>query len=61
MILHISFIIFIYTSNIFTIKTGNDNIYCREKNRLITSDDSDEYLLASAEINTMVKLLCRYW
>ncbi|XP_043667124.1 uncharacterized protein LOC122628675 [Vespula pensylvanica] len=60
MIFCISFIIFIYANNIFSIKTGDDNIYCREKNRLITSEDSDEYLLASAEINTMVKLLCRY-
>ncbi|XP_047348313.1 uncharacterized protein LOC124948566 [Vespa velutina] len=60
MIFRILFIIFIYSSNIFMIKTGNDNMYCREKDRLITSDDSDEYLLASAEIDTMVKLLCRY-
>ncbi|KAL2734113.1 uncharacterized protein V1478_003811 [Vespula squamosa] len=36
----------------------DDNIYCREKDRLITSEDSDEYLLASAEINTMVNGLC---
>ncbi|KAK2587471.1 hypothetical protein KPH14_003175 [Odynerus spinipes] len=35
-------------------------VYCREKDRLITSEESDEYLLANAQINTIVKLLCRH-
>ncbi|XP_015172746.1 PREDICTED: uncharacterized protein LOC107064513 [Polistes dominula] len=59
MIFYVSFIVFLYTSNILSIYI-DENIYCREKDRLITSEDSDEYLLASVEINAMVKLLCRY-
>jgi len=35
--------------------------YCREKDRLITSDENDEYLLVNAKYNTTVILTCRYW
>jgi len=37
------------------------NEYCRDKDRLITSDENDEYLLVNAIYNTIVILTCRYW
>jgi len=37
------------------------NEYCRDKDRLITSDENDEYLLVNAIYNTTVILTCRYW
>lgn len=39
----------------------NINKYCRDKDRLITSEENDEYLLVTAESNTTVILACRYW
>lgn len=35
--------------------------YCRNKERLITSQENDEYLLISAEIDTIVVMECRFW
>lgn len=35
--------------------------YCRNKERLITSEENDEYLLISAEIDTIVVMECRFW
>ncbi|CAK9819269.1 hypothetical protein ANTPLA_LOCUS10162 [Anthophora plagiata] len=34
--------------------------YCRNKERLITSEENDEYLLISAEIDTIVVMECRF-
>ncbi|XP_017765692.1 PREDICTED: uncharacterized protein LOC108554809 [Eufriesea mexicana] len=34
--------------------------YCRNKERLITSQENDEYLLISAEIDTIVVMECRF-
>lgn len=39
----------------------NVNKYCRDKDRLITSEENDEYLLVSAENHTTIILACRYW
>ncbi|XP_026824879.1 uncharacterized protein LOC105280935 [Ooceraea biroi] len=39
---------------------ANVNKYCRDKDRLITSDENDEYLLVGATSNTTVILACRY-
>lgn len=39
----------------------NVNKYCRNKDRLITSEENDEYLLVSAENHTNIILACRYW
>lgn len=39
----------------------NVNKYCRDKDRLITSEEKDEYLLVSAENHTTIILACRYW
>lgn len=39
----------------------NINKYCRDKDRLITSEENDEYLLVTAESNATVILACRYW
>ncbi|XP_014474495.1 PREDICTED: uncharacterized protein LOC106744334 [Dinoponera quadriceps] len=38
----------------------NINKYCRDKDRLITSEENDEYLLVTAINNTTVILSCRY-
>ncbi|XP_020285567.1 uncharacterized protein LOC109855564 isoform X2 [Pseudomyrmex gracilis] len=38
----------------------NVNKYCRDRDRLITSEENDEYLLVSAENRTTVILACRY-
>lgn len=35
--------------------------YCRDKERLITSEENDEYLLISAETGTIVAMECRFW
>lgn len=35
--------------------------YCRDKERLITAEENDEYLLISAEIDTIVVMACRFW
>lgn len=35
--------------------------YCRNKERLITSEENDEYLLISAEIDTIVVMECQFW
>lgn len=37
------------------------NKYCRNKDRLITSEENDEYLLISAEIESTVVMECRFW
>ncbi|XP_024939922.1 uncharacterized protein LOC107266555 isoform X1 [Cephus cinctus] len=34
--------------------------YCRDKNRLITSKENDEYLLVEAEVNTTILLECHF-
>lgn len=41
----------------------NDEIkeYCREKDRLITSEIDDDYLLVDSELNTTIKLDCHFW
>lgn len=39
----------------------NVNKYCRDRDRLITSEENDEYLLVGAENNTNIMLACRYW
>ncbi|XP_018360781.1 PREDICTED: Ig-like V-type domain-containing protein FAM187A [Trachymyrmex cornetzi] len=38
----------------------NVNKYCRDKDRLITSEENDEYLLIAAENNTNIMLACRF-
>jgi len=35
--------------------------YCRDKDRLITSEENDEYLLIAAENNMNIILACRFW
>lgn len=35
--------------------------YCRERDRLITSEDADDYLLIDSELNTTIKLDCHFW
>ena len=35
--------------------------YCRNKDRLVTSEENDEYLLISAEIDSTVAMECRFW
>ena len=35
--------------------------YCRNKDRLVTTEENDEYLLISAEIDTIVVMECRFW
>lgn len=37
------------------------NKYCRDKDRLITSEENDDYLLVTAESNTTIILTCGYW
>jgi hypothetical protein len=37
------------------------NEYCRDKDRLITSDENDEYLLVSIIYNMTIILKCCYW
>lgn len=39
----------------------NINRYCRDKDRLITSEENDEYLLVDAKSDTTIALACRYW
>lgn len=39
----------------------NINKYCRDRDRLITSEENDEYLLVGAKNNTNIMLACRYW
>ncbi|KAK1131364.1 hypothetical protein K0M31_017650 [Melipona bicolor] len=34
--------------------------YCRNKDRLVTSEENDEYLLISAEIDTIIVMECRF-
>ncbi|KAF3424251.1 hypothetical protein E2986_03726 [Frieseomelitta varia] len=34
--------------------------YCRNKDRLVTSEENDEYLLISAEIDTTIVMECRF-
>lgn len=35
--------------------------YCRDQERLITSEENDEYLLISAEVDAIVVMECRFW
>lgn len=35
--------------------------YCRNKDRLATSEENDEYLLISAEIDATIVMECRFW
>lgn len=35
--------------------------YCRNKERLVTSEENDEYLLISAEIDAIIVMECRFW
>lgn len=50
------------TDNIISIDTSVAPVkYCRNKERLITSEESDEYLLISAELDTIVVMECRFW
>lgn len=37
------------------------NKYCRDRDRLIASEENDEYLLVGAESKTNIMLACRYW
>ncbi|XP_029041595.1 uncharacterized protein LOC114875459 [Osmia bicornis bicornis] len=47
--------------NIISIDTSVAPVkYCRNKERLITSEESDEYLLISAELDTIVVMECRF-
>lgn len=35
--------------------------YCRDKDRLIGSEENDYYLLVDAEVNTTILLECHFW
>lgn len=35
--------------------------YCRERDRLIVSEEVDDYLLVDSELNTTIKLYCHFW
>ncbi|CAK9804412.1 hypothetical protein ANTQUA_LOCUS4078 [Anthophora quadrimaculata] len=49
------------TENIISIdQSVTPTKYCRNKERLITSEENDEYLLISAEIDTIVVMECRF-
>lgn len=50
-------------ANTIAADTARVNIdkYCRDKDRLITSEENDEYLLVGVETNTTIALACRYW
>ncbi|XP_076394097.1 uncharacterized protein LOC100877163 isoform X2 [Megachile rotundata] len=49
------------TDNIVSIETSVAPAkYCRNKERLITTEENDEYLLISTELDTIVVLECRF-
>lgn len=37
------------------------NKYCRDKDRLVGSEENDLYLLVDAELNTTISLQCHFW
>ena len=44
----------------FDVRPGIER-YCRDRDRLITSEKLDEYLLVDAEINSTLLLECHFW
>lgn len=56
-IITITYIIIINISNSET----SVDVYCRNKERLIVSDEIDEYLLVDAVIGSTIQLECHFW
>lgn len=56
-------IVFLTYTNCIPIDDTFANVdkYCRNKDRLITSEENDEYLLVDAVNGTTIVLACRYW
>lgn len=42
-------------------KTGETAMKCREKNRLVTSDNGDIYALVDVSYGEKLALQCHYW
>lgn len=60
-LLHIP-IVFLYSVFIIAIDIRPDiDKYCRERERLATSAEIDEYLLVDAQVNTTIILNCHFW
>lgn len=56
------FVISLYTIVINTANIISDtNKYCRDRDRLITSEEIDDYLLVGVITNSTIILECAYW